>query len=225
MLLTINAIISGDDLSTMTEQLTKLSWRDGRLTAGKTASTVKRNEQANLRTERGLAVQGACMAAISNHPVLIAAARPKCFSNLLISRTSNGGHYGPHIDNALMKKGDARFRSDLSFTLFLTPPADYEGGELIIHTAGASHAVKGEAGDLVLYPSSSIHEVAPVSKGERIVCVGWLESTIADTAQRELLFDLANLRTSMRKAMPAQSAELLTIDKTIANLLRMWAKP
>ncbi len=123
-----------------------------------------------------------------------------------------------------MGKGGARLRTDLSFTLFLTPPGEYDGGELVIHAAGMTQELKGEAGYLVLYPSSSIHEVKPVTRGERIVCVGWIECLIADGAQREMLFDLENLRTALRRQLPAQSAELLTLDKTIANLLRMWAR-
>jgi ADP-ribose pyrophosphatase YjhB (NUDIX family) len=103
--------------------------------------------------------------------------------------------------------------------------AEYAGGELVVHTAGMTQEVKGEAGHLVLYPSGSIHEVRPVTRGERIVCVGWIESMIADGARREMLFDLENLRSSLRRQLPSQSAELLTLDKTIANLLRMWAHP
>jgi PKHD-type hydroxylase len=134
------------------------------------------------------------------------------------------GRYGAHVDNALMGKGAQRLRTDLSFTMFLTPPGEYEGGELVIHAAGMTQEMKGEAGYLVLYPSGSIHEVKPVTRGERIVCVGWIESLVADAGQREMLFDLENLRAALRQKLPAQSAELLTLDKTIANLLRMWAR-
>jgi PKHD-type hydroxylase len=156
--------------------------------------------------------------------VVKAAAQPRRFSPVIISRTGVGGKYGAHVDNALMGRGAQRLRTDLSFTLFLTPPGEYEGGELVIHAAGMTQELKGEAGNLVLYPSGSIHEVKPVTKGTRIVCIGWIESTVADAAQREMLFDLENLRTALRQQLPAQSAELLTLDKTIANLLRMWAR-
>jgi PKHD-type hydroxylase len=142
----------------------------------------------------------------------------------LISKTGVDGRYGAHVDNALMGKGAQRLRTDLSFTMFLTPPGEYEGGELVIHAAGMTQEMKGEAGYLVLYPSGSIHEVKPVTRGERIVCVGWIESLVADAGQREMLFDLENLRAALRQKLPAQSAELLTLDKTIANLLRMWAR-
>ena len=225
MLLTISDVIDTANLNDIREKLSSISWRDGRSTAGKTARDVKRNEQADLSSPAGQKLQSSILSAISKNPILRAAARPKVISNLLISRTANGGYYGAHIDNALMQKGSTPFRSDLSFTLFLSPPNDYDDGELVIHSAGTSNEIKADAGDLLLYPSSSVHEVSPVTRGERIVCVGWIESVISDGGQRELLFDLENLRASLRKSLPAQSAELMTLDKTMSNLLRMWAKP
>ena len=113
----------------------------------------------------------------------------------------------------------------IKLEISISPPGDYEGGELVVHTAGITQELKGEAGHLVLYPSGSIHEVKPVTRGTRIVCIGWIESLVADQGQREMLFDLENLRAALRLALPSQSAELLTLDKTIANLLRMWAHP
>lgn len=225
MILVINAIGDADHLAAISERIGLLEWRDGRETAGSVAREVKRNEQAALGSIPGRALQDELAGIISDNPVLRAAAQPRRFSPLIISRTGVGGQYGAHADNALMGRGAQRLRTDLSFTLFLTSPADYEGGELVIHAAGMTQEVKGEAGNLVLYPSGSIHEVRPVTRGTRIVCVGWIESLVADQAQREMLFDLENLRSTLRQQLPSQSAELLTLDKTIANLLRMWARP
>lgn len=225
MILVIDAIPDPADLAAIAERIALLEWRDGRETAGAVARAVKRNEQAVLDGPAGRALKEELGRIVGDHPVVRAAAQPRRLSPLLISRTGEGGHYGPHVDNALMGKGAARLRTDLSFTLFLTPPGDYEGGELVIHAAGMTQAIKGEAGSMVLYPSGALHEVRPVTRGTRIVCVGWIESMIADAARRELLFDLENLRASLRAQLPAQSAELLTLDKTIANLLRMWAHP
>ncbi|MEM8986187.1 MAG: Fe2+-dependent dioxygenase [Pseudomonadota bacterium] len=225
MVLVISNILDAETAKSFREKAGKLKWRDGRITAGATAKSAKRNEQANLSNGPGRAFRDALAEIVSSHPVLNAAARPRRFSNLMVSRTADNGHYGPHVDNAIMGKDGARFRTDLSFTLFLTPPETYEGGELIIHTSGAAQSLKEEAGSLILYPTSEIHEVAPVTRGVRMACVGWIESLIADTAQRDLLFDLENLRASMRERSSEQSAELLTLDKTIANLLRMWATP
>ncbi|MCL9983752.1 MAG: Fe2+-dependent dioxygenase [Erythrobacter sp.] len=225
MILVINILDDAAHLDALRERIALLEWRDGRETAGSVARKVKRNLQGAMDSVPGRALQDELSRLIGDHPVLKAAAQPRRFSPLLISKTGVGGHYGAHVDNALMGRGAQRLRTDLSFTLFLTPPGEYEGGELVIHTAGMTQELKGEAGNLVLYPSGSIHEVKPVTRGERIVCVGWIESLVADEAQREMLFDLENLRTALRQKLPSQSAELLTLDKTIANLLRMWVRP
>ena len=225
MILVINAIPDASHLAAIAERIALLEWRDGRETAGSVAREVKRNEQAALEGTAGRALQEELTRIVDDNSVVRAAAQPRRFSPLIVSRTGVDGKYGAHVDNALMGQGARRLRTDLSFTLFLTPPGDYDGGELVVHTAGMTQEIKGEAGYLVLYPSGSIHEVKPVTRGTRIVCVGWIESLVADPAQREMLFDLENLRTALRGQLPSQSAELLTLDKTIANLLRMWAHP
>ncbi len=223
MILSISDIADKPLQQRIESMLEKLSWRDGRVTAGAVAKKVKHNLQADLSSAAGRKLSGELMSAISTNAVLQAAARPRRFSNLIISKTGEGSYYGPHVDNAIMKKKDEQLRTDLSFTLFLTPADSYEGGELVIHAAGVTQSLKGDMGELILYPSSSIHEVTPVTSGERTVCVGWIESLIADPAQRELLFDLENLRVSLRATMSTQSAELVTLDKVIANLIRQWA--
>lgn len=224
MVLLINLLDDPAHLAALGERIGLLEWRDGRETAGSVARHVKRNLQAAMDSIAGRRLQEELAALIEDHPVLRASAQPRRFSPLIISKTAGGGHYGAHIDNALMGRGAQRLRTDLSFTLFLTPPEEYGGGELVVHAAGMTQELKGEAGQLVLYPSASIHEVRPVTRGTRIVCVGWIESLVADQASREMLFDLENLRTALRTQLPVQSAELLTLDKTIANLLRMWAR-
>lgn len=223
MILVINALDDAEHLAALQDRIAMLEWRDGRDTAGVVARGVKRNLQAAMNSSAGRRLQDELLPVISENAVVKAAAQPRRFSPLIVSKTGVGGQYGAHVDNALMGKYPARLRTDLSFTLFLTPPAAYDGGELVIHAAGMTQELKGEAGYLVLYPSASIHEVKPVTRGERIVCVGWIESLVADQAKREMLFDLENLRTALRRTLPLQSAELLTLDKSIANLLRMWA--
>lgn len=223
MILTISAIDDDAKIEALRSQVEGLTWRDGRATAGKVAGAVKRNEQAVLSDSAGKAVRQELTPLIHDNPVLRAAARPRRFSGLMISKTHDGGHYGAHVDNAIMGSGNSRLRTDISFTLFLTAPEEYEGGELVIHTAGVTSQVKARAGQLVLYPASSIHEVRPVTSGARVVCVGWIESLISDPTQRELLFDLENLRTSLRANLKLQASELLMLDKSISNLLRMWS--
>ena len=225
MIVTISAIEEKAKITALREKIKALTWRDGRATAGKVASAVKQNEQAIVSDAAGKAIQDELLQVVEGNAVLKAAARPRRISPLLISKTRDGGHYGAHVDNAIMGSGKSRLRTDISFTLFLTDPEDYDGGELGIHTAGVTSHIKAEAGQLVLYPSSSIHEVRPVTSGERIVCVGWIESLISDPTQRELLFDLENLRASLRAKLEPQAPELLMLDKSISNLLRMWGVP
>ena len=129
-----------------------------------------------------------------------------------------------HIDNALMARGGEKLRTDISFTLFLSEPDSYEGGELVIEHPGFSQALKPAAGDLVLYPSTSLHEVRPVTSGQRLVCVGWAESRVRDAAQREILFDLENISASLRASDTADAMTRLTLSKSISNLLRLWAE-
>lgn len=226
MILSVSIFPDAASLTQITKQLADLKWADGRKTAGKTAARVKRNEQANLTTPKGEALRKELRETIAGNSVVKAAARPRKFSKLMISKTADGGHYGAHVDNAMMVAAESgMMRTDLSFTLFLSDPASYEGGELVVHHSGMTQSIKGEAGEMVLYPSSSIHEVTPVTSGERVVCVGWMESQIADHAKRELLFDLENLRATLRATHQRQSPELMTLDKSIANLLRLWATP
>ncbi len=223
MILTIGAVLDTETLAQVHKALADLAWSDGSRTAGKTAGAVKSNDQADLRNPPGNALHSMLRQTVETHPVVKAAAQPKRFSRFLVSRTGEGGGYGAHIDNALMGQGAARLRSDLSFTLFLGDPADYDGGELIIDQAGSAQSFKLAAGDMVLYPSTTIHQVVPVTRGSRLVCVGWIESLVRDLAQREMLFDLENLRTELRRTLPRQSVEMLTLDKSIANLMRMWS--
>lgn len=223
MLLTLPGVLSEAELAEVGALLGTLSWKDGTSTAGATARQVKHNEQADLDDERGRAMRSRLSAALRRHTLLRVAARPKRWSKLLVSRTGVGGGYGAHIDNALMGRGDQRMRSDLSFTLFLSEPEAYEGGALEIDQPGMVQSLRPGAGELVLYPSSTIHRVAPVTRGERVVCVGWIQSLVPDPRQRELLLDLENLRTTMLATHDRNSAEMLTLSKTLANLLRMWA--
>ncbi|WP_114522471.1 Fe2+-dependent dioxygenase [Altererythrobacter sp. ZODW24] len=223
MILNIPVIEDAAQLQVVQDLIPGLTWQDGSNTAGKVAQAVKRNEQAVLNDSQGQAMRQAILPLIVDNPVLLSAARPRRFSHFTVSKTKDGGFYGPHIDNSLMGQGEGRMRSDLSFTLFLTPPEEYDGGELAVHSASVTQSVKAAAGQLVLYPSSSIHEVTPVTRGERVVCIGWIESLIADPARRELLFDLESTRNSLRNSLPDAASELLRLDKTIANLSRMWS--
>ena len=223
MLITIPDVFSPQEISDIATITGSIKWKSGTKTAGSRAAKVKRNEQANLQVGAGRALHEQLLQGIRSHPVLNAAARPKRFSRLMLSRTGPGGGYGAHIDNAIMGKGAGRMRADLSLTCFLSAPEDYDGGELEIDLPGMVHSLKPAAGSLVLYPTSAIHRVAPVTRGSRLACVGWIQSLIPDAAQRALLFDLTNLGIALRQQLDAGSPEVLTLEKSISNLLRMWA--
>lgn len=223
MLLTISGVLSADQLAEARALAAGLGWRDGAETAGSTARAVKRNQQADLTTRTGAKLRDLLAGAVQAHPVIAAAAQPKRFSPLIVSKTGPGGGYGMHVDNPWMGFGEARLRTDLSFTLFLSDPADYDGGALEIENAGFTQSLKLEAGDLVLYPTTRLHQVADVTRGERLVSVGWIESLVPDESAREVLFDLENLRASLAPRYAPQSPELLTLSKTISNLLRRFS--
>lgn len=222
MPLIIGDILEPEIIGVVRDQFPKLVWENGTKTAGSTAREVKKNLQADLSTRSGAKLRDMLKEAIGTHPVFKAFARPNKWSKLLISRTEPGGGYGLHIDNALMGRAGEQIRTDLSFTLFLSDPESYEGGELVIEQAGQSHSMKAKAGDLVVYPSNTLHQVAPVTSGTRYVCVGWVQSHVRSGEQREILFDLENLRAEMAKTYGPNSIEMLTIAKSIANLTRMW---
>ncbi len=223
MLLTLSAVLSPETLAEVRKGLDAVDWYDGRRTAGMRARSVKRNEQADLTSRSGARLRQTLRDAIEAHPVFRAAAQPRRMSRLMVSRTRPGGGYGLHVDNAIMGSGSERLRTDLSFTLFLAPPDAYEGGALMIEAAGQQHRLKPDAGDLVLYPSTSLHQVEAVTEGERLVCVGWVESQVREGDRRELLFDLENLRASLSTRLDGDAPERLVLDKVMSNLLRMWA--
>lgn len=221
MRLIAGGVLNAETLAWVRAQSAHLSWHDGAQTAGATARQVKRNEQADLSTRAGQGLEARLTAAIHAHPVVASAARPRRISPLLISRTSTGGGYGDHVDNALMGPSQARLRTDLSFTLFLSDPADYEGGGLTILDALEDRTLRLPAGDLILYPSGAPHRVEPVTRGVRLVCVGWIESHVRDPGAREVLWDLESVRAAW--PLDADPAIRLSLDKAIGALLRRWA--
>jgi PKHD-type hydroxylase len=222
-MIVIEKVLSPEVLAEATKALAEMRWEDGRKTAGATARRVKQNQQADLSTRAGAKVRDLLLDTVKRHPVVEAFARPLKFAPPLISRTGVGDTYGLHIDNPVMGKGETRIRTDLSFTLFLSPPETYEGGELEIETVFRTESVKLPAGSLVIYPSTELHRVAPVTAGQRYVFVSWIQSAIRDAGQRAILFDIANLKAALARTFPQGSPELLNLAKTEANLIRMWA--
>ena len=223
MIITIANVLDMDTLERAHGLAKVLRWVDGAETAGPTAREVKHNLQADLSSRSGAQLRELLGATIKAHPVIQAAAQPSRYSKLIVSKTETGGGYGLHVDNALMPHGEDKMRTDLSFTLFLSDPGDYEGGELQIEHSGQSIQVKPQAGDLVLYPSTSLHQVTPVTAGTRLACIGWIESRIKRAEDRELLFDMTNLKSELAKQYPAQSAEMLVAAKILSNMIRRFS--
>jgi PKHD-type hydroxylase len=222
MMVLLQAVLSAEDVARAQEVLGAAPFLDGRRTAGAAAAAVKRNAQADGRDPQVQALERLVHRALGAHPVFSLAVRPKLISRLLFSRYEDGQTYGPHTDDALMGEAETPLRTDLAFTLFLQPPEAYEGGALCITTPLGVQAIKLPAGDGVVYPAGSIHEVAPVTQGARLAAVGWVQSLVRDSTQRELLFDLAQARSAL--ASTATKEALLKLDKVQAGLLRLWAE-
>jgi len=219
MQLVIGNVLSAEEIAITCAALARARFIDGTETAGFAARLVKNNRQA-AGEERALeTVRRLVHERIVGNEVFAAAARPKALSPLLFSRYEEGMHYGSHVDDALI----AGMRSDLSFTLFLSDPASYDGGELVTETASGEEAFKPAAGALVVYPATSLHRVVAVTRGVRLAAVGWARSFVRDPARRELLFDLDTARCQIF-AREGKSAEFDLISKSFANLLRMWVE-
>ncbi|WP_323761024.1 Fe2+-dependent dioxygenase [Maricaulis sp.] len=191
---------------------------DGGATAGRVARAVKSNEQLETGA-RVDTVRNEVRKALMAHAGFVSFARPKTLSRILVSRYRAGMAYGPHIDDALM----GGRRADLSFTLFLSDPGSYDGGELVMDGPEGEIGIKLAAGDAVVYATSAIHQVAPVTQGERMAVVGWVRSLVRRADQREILFDLDQVSTRLFER-DGKTRELDLVLKTKANLLRQWAE-
>lgn len=219
----LQRVLEPEDVARVCAELQELPWKPGKRTAGPAARGVKENLQADGADPRARALERFVVEALRRHPLFEIAARPARLTRLLFSRYEPGMNYGAHTDDALMGAGDDRLRTDLAFTLFLAAPASYSGGALVVQSALGDQEIRLDAGDAILYPAGSIHYVAPVTQGVRLAAVGWVQSFLADAAQRETLFDLSVARARLGE-VGAPQAELLRLDKSISNLLRMWAR-
>lgn len=216
MILSVVDVLSAAEVEDAVAALSRARFGEGRDTAGWAARSVKANEQARtseeIETLRELIGER-----LRGNGVFELAARPKRIIGPLFSRYRAGDSYGAHVDEPIMDG----VRSDVSFTLFLTPPGAYDGGELIIMSAAGDDAVKLSAGSAIVYPATSLHRVAPVVRGERLAAVGWVRSYIRDAAQRELLFDLETARRQIFER-EGSSTTFNLVSKSVANLVRMW---
>jgi PKHD-type hydroxylase len=218
MMISIGNILDNEALAHLRASFDALDFIDGRATAGWSAAGVKRNRQAAPSAALS-SLQIGVEKAIRASAVFQIAARPKQFGPIIFARYSGGETYGSHVDDAMM----GGIRTDLAWTLFLHDPADYDGGELIIEGAAGEQTIKLPAGAMVLYPATTLHRVAPVTRGERLVAVGWIRSLIRSAEQRELLFDLDTARRALF-AREGKTSEFDLLSKSLSNLLRMWAE-
>jgi PKHD-type hydroxylase len=221
--LILQAVLGPDDLARVREELVALSWGSGKRTAGAAARAVKDNLQADGADPRTQALERFVLEALRRHPLFEVAARPARLTRLMFSKYEPGMTYGAHTDDALMGAGEDKLRTDLAFTIFLADALAYDGGALVVESALGAQEIKLQAGDAILYPAGSIHHVAPVTRGARLAAVGWIESFVADAARREILFDLSVTRGRLGETGAARE-DLLRLDKSISNLLRMWAR-
>ena len=224
MLLHIPEVLTRDQVAGLRRKLEQADWTDGRETVGHLGAQVKRNEQlpesSPLRRELGEAI----LTALAKHPLFFSAALPLKYLPPRFNRYAGGGTYGFHVDGAVMDLGQGeQLRSDVSCTLFLSDPEEYDGGELLVSDTYGEHEVKLPAGDLILYPSTSLHQVNPVTRGARLASFFWIQSMVRDDGRRRLLFELDSSIQALRRS-GADQAAVLQLTGVYHNLLRQWAE-
>ncbi|WP_421729973.1 Fe2+-dependent dioxygenase [Brevundimonas sp.] len=226
MLLHVPEVFTKAEVTALRRTLDAGPWTDGNVTSGHQSATAKRNMQLPEGCAPSLEVGRLVTQALEANPVFVSAALPHTIYPPLFNRYEGGQAFGVHVDNAIRRQGrdGLRIRSDLSVTLFLSEPEDYDGGELIIEEMYGSQSVKLPAGDLVLYPSKSLHRVMPVTRGARVASFFWLQSLVRDDADRESLFklDVATQRVNLDKG-PSDPA-VIELTALYHNLLRRWAE-
>jgi PKHD-type hydroxylase len=224
LLARIPNVLDGDQVATFRRALLGASWVDGRVTAGHRFERVKRNRQLPDRHPVARRLGEAILGALEASALFVSAALPLKIVPPLFNRYQGGETYGDHVDGAVwpIPGTPHRVRTDLSATLFLSAPEDYDGGELVVTDTYGSHRVKLPAGDLILYPGSSLHRVEPVTRGVRLASFFWIESMVREDSQRTLLFDLDTAIRELTAAAP-QSPAVDRLLNVYHNLLRRWA--
>lgn len=225
MLLHLREVLTPDELRQARAVLDAADWIDGAGTAGDQAVLAKHNQQLPQAGEAARGLRALVRGALERHALFFSAALPKKILDPLFNRYRGAtNHYGPHVDGAVLhaRASGERVRSDLSCTLFLSAPDEYDGGELVIDDSFGHRRVKLPAGDLLLYPATRVHEVTPVRRGCRLASFFWIESMVRSEEQRRLLFDLDMNLMRLRQAH-GESDAVLGLTGTYHNLLRMWA--
>ncbi|WP_310383501.1 Fe2+-dependent dioxygenase [Roseateles sp.] len=223
MLIRIPAVMNAQMLRQIRQRLDESAWEDGSLTAGSQAAQAKHNQQLPPKSEVARQLQDLVLAALERHPLFFSATLPKRILPPLFNRYGGElNHYGDHVDQAIRYVAGQRVRSDISATLFLAEPSDYEGGELVIADTFGEQRVKLAAGDLLVYPGTSVHRVEPVTRGTRLASFFWIESMVRSDEQRRLLYEMDMSLMRLRE-QHGDSPATVQLTGTYHNLLRMWA--
>ena len=222
MLLAIPRVLEPDELALARSWLADARFVDGRLSAGSAARRVKSNQEIELAAPVREQLDRLVMGNLARHPAYRGGALPLHAASPLYARYRPGMSYGDHLDDPVMGADGVMYRSDVAVTVFLSAPDEYDGGELVIRMPSGEQVVKFPAGDAVLYPAGTVHHVAPVVRGERLVAVTWVQSMVRDAARRELLYGLNAARETLLQAAP-EAAETAQVNAAYLNLFRMWA--
>jgi PKHD-type hydroxylase len=218
----LQKVLCAEELSGMRDALADAKFEDGKLTAGAALHSAKKNKQLARSEQDTEALDQLVIAALARHPLFQSLVQPKRILAPQFARYTSGMHYGMHVDHPLMGAGQP-IRTDVSITLFLSEPADYDGGELTIEAPGGARSFKLAAGDAIVYPTSAFHQVEPVTRGERLVVVTWAQSYVRDPELRQLLHDLNAVTQSLMESKP-DAPETRLLAKCHANLLRKLAE-
>jgi PKHD-type hydroxylase len=226
MLICIPDVLSKADVAEFRAVMDAVEWEDGRSTAGSQSAEVKKNEQLPPNSDVSRKLGERVIRALTASPLFVSAAIPLHIFPPLFNRYGVGQHFGVHVDNAV--RGDhltgTRIRTDLSVTLFLSEPDEYDGGELVVEDYYGSHEVKLPAGQLVLYPATSLHTVTPITRGVRVASFFWLQSMIRDAHARSMIFDLDTAIQGLVERLGRNDAEVVKLSGLYHNLIRYWAE-
>jgi PKHD-type hydroxylase len=226
MLLQIPQVLTAEQVAQFRARMDSAAWIDGNVTSGHQSAQAKRNEQLPEDSRDARELGDAVTAALGRNQLFFSAALPKRIFPPLFNRYRGGMEFGNHVDGAVRVHGPSgvRIRTDISATLFLAKPEEYDGGELLVEDAFGVQRVKLPAGDMILYPSTSLHRVTPVTRGARVASFFWIQSMVRDDAQRSLLFDMDMSIIRLAQEAPGNAA-LVSLTGCYHNLLRMWAEP
>jgi len=224
MMIQVPEVLTSEQVAEVRRLILAADWVDGNVTSGAQAALAKRNRQLPEDSAAAKRAGEIVLDALGRNSLFMAAALPAKVWPPLFNRYGSGEQFRMHVDNAVRLKrgGTERLRSDLSATLFLSDPDSYEGGELTVEDTYGAHGVKLAAGDLILYPASSLHHVTPVTSGERLASFFWIQSMIRDDAQRRVLFDLDAAVQRLVAELGQGHASVVALTGTYHNLLRMW---